>query len=1036
MIEIISNDEAAALARLAALGWREPKAALANLRLLAKGPFAPHIDSLTSLAAASPSPGDCLNNVERLSQTIAPEVITASLADEAVIGRLAAIAGSSPTLVNTVVRNPDYYEWLFMNGGLSERRDQDAFRSGIKAAMSGAVSFDPAARALRVYRQKEYLRIGSRDILGMAGLEETVTELSDLASAALDAALGFVMRTLKLAHGAPLYTDEDGSEQEAAMTVIGLGKLGGRELNFSSDIDIIFLYASDNGETAGVDGAAQTRIGLHAFFVKAAAMATRLISQITDEGFVFRVDLNLRPDGKGGEAAVSLHSAEIYYESWGQPWERAAMLKARVVAGDAALGAQFIEMIRPFVFRRYLDFTAIDEIKVMKERIDLSLLRRSPDTVDVKLGEGGIREVEFFCQALQLIHSGKDAQLRHRTTLHALAALEAAGLVAGAEAASLRDGYIFLRRLEHRIQIVEGAQSQTIPALPDELLRLARMMGFKDEPLMDAGAAFWEAYKRATGLIHDIYRSLFYKSEEDLDAGIPDEIRMLLAPDLAEDEAAARLAQTGFREPKAAAACLFRLRGAFQTLRLGPRTIVLLTRLMPVFIHRAARSPEPDKALAFLERLIFSIGPRPTFYSLLTENPAVIDELMKIFGTSIFLSRRLIERPESLDMLLSKESSVPYKRKDEYLTGLDVNADYEEAMEELRRLKNQEVFRIGVNDVRGNLTEREITVQITHLADAALEAALGIAVSALKPVYGAPKGGWFAILGLGKLGGGELIYGSDLDIVFVYGETGDECRTDGGKPISCHEYFVKAAQRIISILTLRTREGFVFDVDARLRPSGSAGPLVVSRDALLAYHASKTSIWERQAWLKARAVAGDLAAGSAVLAELAEVVYSRPLAAADIDEMQRIRARMEGEIAKETNDRYNLKAGRGGLNDIEFLTQALQLFAGGHDKSLRIAQTRKALRRLFAAGMLEEDDYLLLMDAHAFYRRIELKQRIVADRPEGILVRGTEELTALAKRAGYIGNIPETDLLGDYVRYATAVRAVFNRVLNALRERG
>ncbi|MBI5885054.1 MAG: bifunctional [glutamate--ammonia ligase]-adenylyl-L-tyrosine phosphorylase/[glutamate--ammonia-ligase] adenylyltransferase [Deltaproteobacteria bacterium] len=1035
MIEIFSNDEAAALARLVAMGWREPKAALTNLRLLAKGPFAPHIDSLAALAAASPSPGDCLNNVERLSQTIPPEVITASLRDETVINRLIAVAGSSPALVATIIRNPGYYEWLFMNNGLSERRDPAAFRSGIEAAMSGVVTFDEAARALRVYRQKEYLRIGSRDILDMATLEETVTELSDLASVALDAALGFIMRTLKLAHGAPLYIDDDGVEQEAAMTVIGLGKLGGRELNFSSDIDIIFIYASDNGETTGVDNKAHTRLGLHAFFVKAASMTTRLISRITDEGFVFRVDLNLRPDGKGGQAAISLRGAEIYYESWGQPWERAAMLKARPVAGDAALGSQFIETVRPFVFRRFLDFTAIEEIKVMKERIDLSLLRRSPDTVDVKLGEGGIREVEFFCQALQLIHSGRDRTLRHRSTLHALAALEAAGLVKATEAANLRDGYVFLRRLEHRIQIVEGAQSQTIPALPDELLRLARMMGFRDEHAVDAGAALWEAYKRATGLIHDIYRSLFY-SEEDLDAGIPDEIRMLLAPDLAEGEAATRLGQAGFKELEATAACLFRLRGASQTLRLGARSIVLLARLMPVFIHRAACSPEPDKALAFLERLIFSIGPRPTFYSLLAENPAVIDELMKIFGTSVFLSRRLIERPESLDMLLSKDSSVPYRRKGEFLAGLDVNADYEEALEELRRLKNQEVFRIGVNDVRGNLTGREITVQITLLAEAALNAALGIAETALRPVYGAPLSGWFTILGLGKLGSRELIYGSDLDIVFVYGETGDECRTDGPKPIGCHEYFVKLAQRIISILTLRTREGFVFDVDARLRPSGSSGPLVVSCDALLSYHASKTSVWERQAWLKARAVAGDIAAGSAVLMELAEVVYSRPLTAGDVDEMLRIRARMEEEIAKETNDRYNLKAGRGGLNDIEFLTQALQLFAGNHDKSLRIGQTRKALKRLFAAGMLEEGDYHLLTEAHAFYRRIELRQRIVADRPEGILVAGSEELTALAKRADYKGKDPGAGLLDDYVHYATAVRIIFNKVLTALREHG
>lgn len=1037
MFDILTMDETEALAVLEAQGWKEPKTALTNLRLLSQTPLAPHLRALLSLAAASPSPGGCLNNIERLMQTVGYDLVAESLSDDATISRLVTLTASSPMLVNIICRNPKYYGWLFIEGGIFERRVQDAFCSGFETMMSGVKVFDEAARALRVYRQREYLRIGLRDLLGLSDLEETVTELSDLASAGLDAAVGFVSHTLKLTYGAPNYTDDDGCLREAALAVIGLGKLGGRELNFSSDIDIIFLYTSDNGETTGVDNRPETRLSLHAFFVKAATMVTRLISQITDEGFVFRVDLNLRPDGKGGEAAISLLSAEIYYESWGQSWERAAMLKARVVAGDPALGGQFIDMLRPFVFRRHLDFTAIEEIKVMKERIDLSLLRARPDTVDVKLGVGGIREIEFFCQALQLIHAGKDAALRHRSTLHALEALMARGLVSdsGTETA-LRDGYTFLRRLEHRIQIVEGAQSQTIPALPGELARLARMMGFVDTPLMPAGTAFWLEYQRITAHIHDIYRSLFYSSEENLSTDIPENIRLLLAPDLPDEEAVSLLGQAGFKDPQAVSMNLFRLRGASQTLRLGPRSQILLGRLMPVFIHRAALSPEPDRAMAYLERLIFSIGPRPTFYSLLAENPPVIDELMSIFGTSVFLSNRLIERPESLDHLLSKEASVPYKNKDAYLAELDVTADYEEAIDELRRLKNQEIFRIGVNDIRGNLSERMITNQITHLAQASLDAALRIAAHLLRPVYGEPQASWFTILGLGKLGGAELIYGSDLDIVFVYGETGAQSLTDGQKAITCHEYYVKLAQRIISILTMRTREGFVFDVDARLRPSGSAGPLVVSRSALLGYHAAATSIWERQAWLKARPVAGNISAGSAVLAELAEVIYSRPLSPPDIDEMLRIRQRMEREIAKETKDRYNLKTGSGGLVDIEFMTQALQLFAGVHDKSLRIAQTRKALKRLFAAGMLEGADYLFLKEAYSFYRQLELKQRIVTDRPEGCLVAGTDELSTLSRRAGYKGVESGRDLLDDYIRYATGIRAVFLKTLNALRVRG
>ena len=1036
MLDILLKDENEALALLKARGWEEPKTALTNLRLIALTPLGPHLQALSDLASASASPISALNNIERLLQAVPHNIISVSLTDAATISRLVVLAASSPMLISTICRNPGYYKWLFIDGGLFERREQDSFTRELQARMSGIEEFNEAGRALRIYRQKEYLRIGCRDLLGLSSLEETVADLSDLASASLDAAIEFVIHSLKLLWGAPRYTDDNGSSAEAALAVIGLGKLGGRELNFSSDIDIIFLYTSDNGETTGVEGKPQSRLSLHAFFVKAATMVTRLISQITDEGFVFRVDLNLRPDGKGGEAAISLLSAEIYYESWGQSWERAAMLKGRCVAGDRALGAQFIEMLRPFVFRRHLDFTAIEEIKVMKERIDLSLLRARPDTVDVKLGIGGIREIEFFCQALQLIHAGKDASLRLRATMHAVEALTQAGLIRGpATGTALKDAYIFLRRLEHRIQIVEGAQSQTIPALPAELSRLARMMGFTDLPDKPAGESFWAEYKRITEQVHEIYRTLFYGAQEDLEPNTPENIRMLLLPEITGEEVASRLAEAGFNDSQAASKTFFRLRDASQTLRLGSRSQILLARLLPVFIHRAALSPEPDRAIAYLERFVFSIGPRSTFYSLLAENPLVIDELMKIFGTSVFLSNRLIERPESLDLLLSKELSVSYKKKETFLAELDVTADYEDVIEELRRLKNQEVFRIGVNDIRGNLNERMITNQITHIAQASLDAALRVAAKALRPVYGAPLSSWFSVFGLGKLGGSELIYGSDLDIVFVYDTADADCRTDGQKAISCHEYFVKLAQRIISILTIRTREGFVFDVDARLRPSGSSGPLVVSRSALLGYHSAATTVWERQAWLKARPVAGNITAGSAALAELAEVIYSRPLSAPDIDEMLRIRQRMEREIAKETKGRYNLKTGFGGLVDIEFLTQALQLFAGAHDSSLRVAQTRKALRRLYAAGMLEHEDYLFLKEAYSFYRLLELKQRIVTDRPDASLIAGTDELTALARRADYGDADPGAKLLEDYLRYAADTRAVFLKVLNALRER-
>src|SRR3989338_11111622 len=354
-------------------------------------------------------------------------------------------------------------------------------------------------------------------------MQETTEELSGLASASLEIAYWFCLAQLKAEYGTPLYIDLDGSEKESEFVIIGMGKLGGRELNFSSDIDIIYIYSSDKGETTGIVKSPSPpfmkggregisgKIHLHTFYVKLSEMITKLIGSITEDGVVFRVDLNLRPEGKNGDLANSLRSAEIYYESWGQTWERAAMIKARPVAGSMELGEAFLKMVEPFLYRRYLDFTAIEEIKGMKEKIDMSLLRAAPDVVDVKLGIGGIREIEFFAQAIQLINGGKDKLIREKNTLSAIEALKKGRYITPPDSAdSLKQAYIFLRNLEHRIQIVEGRQTQVIPASNSEIERLARMLGFKDTRDRKGTEQFWNEYKRQTGIVHEIYDVLFY----------------------------------------------------------------------------------------------------------------------------------------------------------------------------------------------------------------------------------------------------------------------------------------------------------------------------------------------------------------------------------------------------------------------------------------------------------------------------------------------------------------------------------------------
>ncbi|HXI09924.1 MAG TPA: bifunctional [glutamate--ammonia ligase]-adenylyl-L-tyrosine phosphorylase/[glutamate--ammonia-ligase] adenylyltransferase, partial [Thermodesulfobacteriota bacterium] len=386
--ELLSFSEPEVLAKLEGMGFVDGKGAFKNLALLSKTPFSAHLDGIVEGALISPSPDGALNNLETIATGLSGAETGALLADPLHLERLLTICGSSPFLSNILTRDPGLFHWLF-SGGIFETKDYQAFREELRERASGVADFDAMARALRLYKQKEYLRIGARDLVGLSNVVEVTMELSDLAGASLDAALEFSLTHHRGLYGTPAVTDGDGATKEAGIAVIGLGKLGGRELNFSSDIDIIYIYSTDRGETAGLEGRPETRCSLHAFFVKVSMMTTKLISSVTEDGFVFRVDLNLRPEGKSGEVANSLNSAEAYYESWGQSWERAAMIKARPVAGDLATGEEFLAMIRPFVFRRYLDFTAIEEVKTMKEKIDLSLLRRNPDTIDVKLGAGG-----------------------------------------------------------------------------------------------------------------------------------------------------------------------------------------------------------------------------------------------------------------------------------------------------------------------------------------------------------------------------------------------------------------------------------------------------------------------------------------------------------------------------------------------------------------------------------------------------------------------------------------------------------------------
>ncbi len=790
-------------------------------------------------------------------------------------------------------------------------------------------------------------------------------------------------------------------------------------------------------------GEIHNRLPLHQYFCKLAEMITRALSQVTEDGFVFRVDLRLRPEGNSGELANSLRSAEVYYESWGQSWERAALLKARPVAGSIPLGERLLKNLEPFIYRRFLDYAMIEDIKMMKQKIDRSLARKREGERNLKLGRGGIREIEFFIQTLQLIYAGKNPALREKNSLRALDILRREGLIKAEEHRVLRAAYVFLRTVEHRIQVVQERQTHSLPEAQAERQTLARRCGFAD------AAAFERTLEGHREAVESIYRDLFYTTEEEIREEVRPEVAFLFDPAVDADLVKDLLEEKGFKNADGAYDSLLMLREGPPHSHLTQRARRHLERIAPLLLQEVIDSPEPDRALANLERFLGALRARATFYALLAENREIIKVLVSLFGTSQFLSRIFIQHPEILDSLVSRSYAVFFKERrvmagdlDELLAGA---ADYEEKLETLRRFRSEEFLRIAMSDLHGQMPQGESPLQLSFLADVCLNKAVAIAREELLPRYGlpfclGPEGegheAAFAILGMGKLGGMELNYHSDLDIIFIYEGEGETRPAGGADPErfrlqSNQEYFSRLAQRIISVLTLITREGYVYQIDTRLRPSGNQGPLVTSLPAYERYHQSSAQLWERQALTRARVVSGPEAFGRRITQLTRQIVYHRPLPPEFRGEICRLRNRMEVEIAREGEDHFNIKTGRGGMVDVEFVVQYLQLRHGGEHPALQETNTLEALAALQREKLLTAADGAALREGYAFLRRLENRLRLIHDQSINELSGDRPYLAKLARRLGYPEGPmrPEEAFLQDYREVTQKIRTLFNRIL-------
>jgi len=948
----------------------------------------------------------------------APDADSAARRCERILAARSGLGPLSPEelqLVTITCRRAPYLATLLARDPLRLRRvatdpllHHEKPRSVLEAQLAGHLAQGPTlAAALRRCRGDELVRLGARE-LGQRRDEEVGHELARLAEVCFDAAITAHRAELVDRWGDVVYLDDDDNERPLELAVIGMGKLGGEELNFSSDVDVIYIYSSDRSDRADRS--------LHQIASQWCRQVTATIGEITDDDCVFRVDLRLRPEGSRGPIANSLHSAERYYEAWGRPWERQAWLKARACAGSVSLGRAMIRALEPFVYPRQTSPAVVDQVIELNRRIKAQQTTTEIDTgFDVKNGAGGIREIEFFAQALQLVHAGQRPALRTRSTRGTLDQLLFAGLITAAEHRTLADAYRFLRRLEHVLQLDSGRQTQRLPADRAALAVVARRAGFPDV------ATFRDELTHHTGAVARLFATLGGD-----DAPPPTQIATLLAPDTEPAQRRAALAALGFRDPDQAARNLDYARRKPAS-ALGPTATGAAERTAPALLAGIAASPDPDQALGLLVDLVARRGTWSGLWRLFDDNPTLLQLVASLMGTSAYLSRQFVNHPELIDVLVQLGQS----RARRTLTQLSVEArarlgdidddDDESFWSALSLFKLEHVLRIGLGDIAGELDPEEVCTQLSNLAEVCLAHAYDRVRATLRAIHGEPSA-QLAVLGLGKLGSRELGYASDLDIVFVYSHDGT---TDGGRPMDNVSYLTRLAQRLVNALHTMTPNGRLYETDTRLRPEGSKGLLVSSLAGWRRYHETTARLWERQALIKLRPVAGDASFGDEV-ATIAETFVYRPAHAPPallVSELRAMRDRIERERGARGVD---IKTGRGGLIDVEFAAQFLQLVHGHAHEEIRVRGSVAALRAAARLGLADRDSCLVLADGYRYLRRLEHRLRIVHDRSEHRLPDDGDELDKLAHRLRVSDG---RALVADYRARARAIRAAYDAIV-------
>jgi glutamate-ammonia-ligase adenylyltransferase len=921
------------------------------------------------------------------------------------------LADHSPYLWGLIAEDPSRLARLL---AASPRRSLDR----LVEAMAERRDEDEAAlmRALRLAKREAALLIALADLGGLWGLGEVTEALSRFADGAVACALRFLLRQNAAAGRLVIDPDAPAPEGGCGLVVLALGKHGARELNYSSDVDLIVLF--DPQASTIPAGVAPGPL-----FVRIAKALARLLQERTGDGYVLRVDLRLRPDPGATAIALAVPSAYAYYETLGQNWERAAMIKARPVAGDTAIGERFLDTLAPFIWRKYFDYGSIADIHAMKRQIH-AVRGHEQVTVpghDIKLGRGGIREIEFFVQTQQLIFGGRRPRMRGARTLDMLAELHADGWVSAQAASELSEAYLFLRRLEHRLQMVADQQTQRLSFDSDELTRFADFCGYDglDEFSAEVVARLRDVEKH--------YARLFEHAP-----GLDASAGSLVFTGVVDDpETMETLRRLGFRQPEQAAETIrgwhFGRRAAIRS----PRAREVLTELTPVLLDAFSGSGDPDAALAALDAALGRMTAAVELFSILRSNAQLRELFADVLGSAPRLANVIARRPHVLDGAIDPgranliaeglDESALARRVDAYVASATT---YEGVLDRARDFAAEEMFLIGVRLLSGVLDPDRAGQAYSALAQGVTSVLLDHVMEAFALEYGHLPGGRVAVLALGKLGSREMTAASDLDLILIYDFDAEGGESDGPRRLGAAQYYTRLTQRLLAALTAPTKAGRLYEVDLRLRPSGRKGPVATQFAGFALYQRDEAETWEYMALTRARVIAGDAGLARAIDEAIAATLSAkrdRAALARDVREMRALIAREKGDA-----DPWDLKLVSGGLLDIEFLVQFLVLASAHERPAIRDASTRAVIAKAAAAGLLAPAQAEMLAGAHRLFTDATQIMRLAVDGP----FDPARAAVGVKRRIAAAAGLPDFEALADAIAEARGkVRQAFRAVV-------